>query len=109
MTQLTDFLVIGDIYIITSGEMPANQQASKTSSVDTIQQQIKSISGFKNKLKNEVTSTLKPGIIHRPTPGELLAKDEPPIKKESDSALKETLDNIPELQRAKEYLQSQNK
>lgn len=104
MTQLTDFLVIGDIYIITN-DSPTDKSQIKP--VEQIQQQIKNISSFKNKLKNDVTSTLKPGIIHRPTPGELLAKDEPEIKKEANSALKETLDQIPELQRAKEYLQKQ--
>lgn len=108
MTQLTDFLVIGDIYIITN-QPGDTKHDSKTPSVDSIGHQIKTISAFKNKLKNEVTQTMKPGIIHRPTPGELLAKDEPPIKKESDSALKETLDQIPELQKAREFLASQTK
>lgn len=106
MIQLTDFLVIGDIYII-NGTAPLEKFDTKLT--DNIQQQVKNISSFKNKLKNEVTSTIKPGIIHRPTPGELLAKDEPPIKKEADSALKETLDQIPELQKAKEFLQNQKK
>lgn len=106
MTQLTDFLIIGDIYIINADK---SIEKLDTKPVDNIQQQVKSISAFKNKLKNEVTQTMKPGIIHRPTPGELLAKDESPIKKESDSALKETLDQIPEFQKAKEYLASQTK
>ena len=103
---LSDFVVIGDIYII-NGDKPIEKFDTK--SVDNIHQQVKNISSFKNKLKNEVTNTVQPGIIHRPTPGELLAKDEPEIKKQADSALKETLDQIPELQKAKEFLESQKK
>lgn len=102
--SLTDFVVIGDIYII-NGTQSDEKLAAKPA--ENLHHQIKNISSFKNKLKNEVENAAQPGIIHRPTPGELLAKDEPEIKKQANSALKETLDQVPELQKAKEYLRSQ--
>ncbi len=104
--SIQDFLVIGDIYIITTNDNNLDKKLD-IKPIDEIKHQVKDISSFKNRLKNDITKVAQPGIIHRPTPGELLAKDEPEIKKQTDEALKETLDQIPELQKAKEYLQSQ--
>lgn len=104
--NLTDFIVIGDIYIINGD---TDKKVDNKADIPNVKATIKDITSFKNKLKNEVTNTVKPGIIHRPTPGELLAKDEPEIKKQADSALRDTLDQVPELVRAKEFLESQKK
>lgn len=102
--NLTDFIVIGDIYIINGD---TDKKVYNKADVPNVKATIKDITSFKNKLKNEVTNTVKPGIIHRPTPGELLAKDEPEIKKQADHALRDTLDQVPQLRQAREFLESQ--
>lgn len=105
--NLSDLLVIGDVYIIT--QSPPDNKLDEKPDVPNVAQTVKDITSFKNKLKNDVTRVVQPGSIKRPNVGELLAKDEPPIKKETDNALRETLDKIPELQEAKEYLAQQRK
>ncbi len=102
--QISDFLVIGDIYILNS-DTP-KEQSSATKELPKQVEQLKSI---KETIKRSVTETIRPGVIHRPTAGELLAKDEPEIKKEADNALRETLEKVPELVAAKKYLQEQTK
>jgi hypothetical protein len=107
--QITDFLVIGDVYIINNETQAAEFDKPAAKPLPNIPQTVKNITSFKDKLKNDVTETVKPGIIRRPTAGELLAKDEPEIKKEADAAIKETLDQIPELREAKKLLEEQKK
>ncbi len=102
---ISDFIVIGDVYILADNSLDKkvdNQPA-------TIPQQVKNIQSFKNKLKNDVVNTVQPGIVKRPTAGELLAKDIPMEKKEADNAMKESLDQIPELREAKKILEEQKK
>jgi len=103
--MISDFIVIGDIYILTDN----NPDKKVDNHAPTIPQQVKNIQSFKNKLKNDVTNTVQPGIVKRPSAGELLAKDEPPEKKEADSAMRESLDQIPELREAKKILEEQKK
>ena len=99
--NLTDFLVIGDIYIIDN--QTTSPEAIKPS--QDIPNAIKTIKQFKDQVKQTVTTTVSPGAIHRPTAGELMAKEEPEIKRQADNAVKETLDKIPELQEAKKTLE----
>lgn len=49
-------------------------------------------------------NTVKPGIIHRPTAKQLADRNLPKSVKEGREAMRETLDQIPELQEHKEAL-----
>lgn len=102
-TNLTDFLVIGDIYII-NGDKPLEKYDAGAKELPKV---VKTITSFKDRIKNTVTDTVKPGVIHRPTAGELLSKEMPEEKKQADNAIEKTLDAIPELKKAKEYLEQQ--
>lgn len=48
--------------------------------------------------------TIKPGIIKRPSAQELHRRNLPEYKKQEHNAVKETLDGVPDLVKAKEYL-----
>lgn len=108
-TNLTDFLVIGDVYIINNEvDKNAYEKVNNKPTTD-IPKAIKQITDFKDTLKQTVTNTVKPGVVHRPSAGELMAKEVPTERKEADEALKDTLDQIPELQEAKRVLEGLKK
>lgn len=104
MANLSDFIVIGDVYVITSDNIIDKKVDNKplTPNVGDV---TKRVTAFKDSLKSHVTETVRPGAIHRPSAGELMAKEEPEIKKAADNAVKETLDAVPELRAARDNLE----
>ncbi len=53
--------------------------------------------------------TVNPGVIRRPTARELINRNEPIKIKQAKEAMKESLDEIPELQEHKRLVQEYNK
>lgn len=56
-------------------------------------------------IKNKVKPTMQTGVIKNPTAKDLYERKLPNHVREGKQAMKETLDKIPELQKAKEYVQ----
>lgn len=112
-SQLSDIMVIGDIYIINNDNpvvSPDKKVDNKPDNqpVPNIPEAIRTISSFKDRLKKDIIPQPS-GAVIRPTAGELMAKEEPEIKKAADDAIRETLDSIPELVAAKKVLEEQKR
>lgn len=52
---------------------------------------------------------IQPGIIHRPSANQLKLRSEPTIVREEKQAIRESLDQIPELQEHRRLLQEQER
>lgn len=105
MINLTDVMVIGDIYILSGDTDKKVDNSLDNKKPLDLPKAVREIKTIKETLKQSVTDTVKPGSVHRPTAGELMAKDQPDSKKGTDTAMRESLDAIPELREAKKILE----